>query len=192
MLKRRILFYLSKWIKPVMIGRYKRSDGTVLPLTRICSSTFLQGENNFHVEDNVYIGHANFIDASNGLTIEEGCQITNFVSIITHSSHDAIRLYGKKYTSTPKKLAYNEGQVKIGKYSFIGPHAVIMPGTTIGKGSLLAAYSFVKGSFPDYAIISGNPAVVVGDTRDRDSKWLADHGDLNANYQSWNEGANEE
>ena len=68
MLKRRILFYLSKWIKPVMIGRYKRSDGTVLPLTRICSSTFLQGENNLHVEDNVYIGHANFIDASNGLT----------------------------------------------------------------------------------------------------------------------------
>jgi acetyltransferase-like isoleucine patch superfamily enzyme len=46
----------------------------------------------------------------------------------------------------------------------------------------------VKGSFPDYAIISGNPAVVVGDTRDRDSKWLADHADLNANYQSWNEG----
>ena len=188
MLKRRILFYLSKWIKPVMIGRYKRSDGTTLPLTRICSSTFLQGEKNFHVEDNVYIGHANFIDASNGLTIEEGCQVTNFVSIITHSSHDAIRLYGKKYTSTPTKLAYNEGQVKIGKYSFIGPHAVIMPGTTLGKGSLVSAYSFVKGSFPDYAIISGNPAVVVGDTRDRDSKWLADHADLNANYQSWNEG----
>ena len=63
-----------------------------------------------------------------------------------------------------------------------------MPGTTLGKGSLVSAYSFVKGSFPDYAIISGNPAVVVGDTRDRDSKWLADHADLNANYQSWNEG----
>ena len=187
MLRRRILSYLPRWIKPVMVGRYRRADGTVLPLTRICSSTYLQGEKNFYVEDNVYIGHANFIDASNGLTIEEGCQITNFVSILTHSSHDAIRLYGKKYTSTPNKLAYNEGQVKIGKYSFIGPHAVIMPGTTLGKGSLVSAYSFVKGSFPDYAIISGNPAVIVGDTRDRDKKWLEENETLQANYKSWNE-----
>ena len=187
MLRRRILSYLPRWIKPFMVGRYKRADGKILPLTRICSSTYLQGEKNFYVEDNVYIGHANFIDASNGLTIEEGCQITNFVSILTHSSHDAIRLYGKKYTSTPNKLAYNEGQVKIGKYSFIGPHTVIMPGTTLGKGSLVSAYSFVKGSFPDYALISGNPAVIVGDTRDRDKKWLEENETLQANYKSWNE-----
>jgi acetyltransferase-like isoleucine patch superfamily enzyme len=84
-------------------------------------------------------------------------------------------------------LAYNEGKVKIGKYSFVGPHAVITPGTTIGKGSLVSAYSFVKGSFPDYAIISGNPAVIVGDTRDRDKKWLDQNEALQANYKSWNE-----
>ncbi|MEY3836119.1 MAG: hypothetical protein RI989_1547, partial [Bacteroidota bacterium] len=42
-------------------------------------------------------------------------------------------------------------------------------------------------SFPDYAIISGNPAVIVGDTRDRDKKWLEENETLQANYKSWNE-----
>jgi acetyltransferase-like isoleucine patch superfamily enzyme len=52
---------------------------------------------------------------------------------------------------------------------------------------LVSAYSFVKGSFPDYAIVSGNPAVIVGDTRDRDKKWLEENEALQANYKSWNE-----
>ncbi|MBK6640493.1 MAG: hypothetical protein IPG39_04320 [Bacteroidetes bacterium] len=35
----------------------------------------------------------------------------------------------------------------MGAYTFIGPHVTIMPGASIGKGSVIAAYSLVKGEF---------------------------------------------
>ena len=46
--------------------------------------------NNLNIGKNVFIGHFNYIDASNSkLTIENNVEITNFVSILTHSTHGA-------------------------------------------------------------------------------------------------------
>lgn len=168
-----------------MVGRFKRYDGVKLMRTRISNTVSLTGWENFHVEDNVFIGHYNFIDASNRLTIEEGCQITNYVSILTHSSHNSIRLYGSKYNQVGPMKAYNEGPVRIGKYSFIGPHSIIMPNTDIGKGCIVSAYSYVKGTFPDFSIIAGNPAQVVGDTREIDKKYLEEYPELADYYNDW-------
>jgi hypothetical protein len=43
----------------------------------------------------------------------------------------------------------------------------------------------VKGAFPDFAILAGNPAKVVGDTRQFDAKLLAEHPDLKEHYKAW-------
>lgn len=170
-----------------MVGGYVRlTDGLFLPKTRISNSTFIDHPEKFNVHDMVYIGHHNFLEASNGLTIEEGCQITSFITITTHSSHRSIRLYGPNYAG-PDMIGYVKGSVCIGKYTFVGPHSTIMPGTRIGKGSLIAAYSYVQGEFPDFAIISGNPAEVVGDTREMDKKYLDENPDLKKIYKSWAE-----
>jgi acetyltransferase-like isoleucine patch superfamily enzyme len=80
---------------------------------------------------------------------------------------------------------YIRGSVDIGAYTFIGPHAIIMPDTTIGKGSIVAAFSYVKGNFPDFSIIAGNPAKVVGDTRKIDEQYLKEHPELNEYYTEW-------
>lgn len=171
--------------RPQMLWGYKRkSDGKYLERVRISDTTFLDFEENLSIQDNVFIGHFNFVEASNGLAIEEGVQITNYVTITTHSSHQSIRLYGAKYAG-PEMVGYKKGAVKIGKYSFIGPHSTIMPETTIGKGSVVAAYSYVKGVFPDFAIIAGNPAKVVGDSREMDKKVLANHPELKEHYSAW-------
>jgi acetyltransferase-like isoleucine patch superfamily enzyme len=61
-----------------------------------------------------------------------------------------------------------------------------MPGVTIGKGSLVSAYSFVAaGEYPPFSILAGNPAQVVGDTREMDSEWLEDHAELRELYEEW-------
>jgi acetyltransferase-like isoleucine patch superfamily enzyme len=60
-----------------------------------------------------------------------------------------------------------------------------MPGTKIGKGSIVAAYSYVRGEFPDFSIIAGNPAQVVGDTRTKDNILLNQHPELQAFYDEW-------
>jgi acetyltransferase-like isoleucine patch superfamily enzyme len=179
--------WLNKYIAaPRMILGYKRQDGTFLATTRISNTVDIIQPRNLIIEDNVFIWHHTILECSNGVTIKEGCQIGANVLIASHSSHLSIRLYGKQYLkqSLPH-LGYVRGKVEIGAYSFIGPHTTIMPNTIIGKGAIVAAYSLVKGEFPDFSIIAGNPAKIVGDTRKLDEPWLAQHSELKAYYEEW-------
>ncbi len=169
---------------PSMVSGFKRADGVKVDKVRISNSTFIDYKENLVIHDNVFIGHYNFIEASNGITIEEGCQITNFITITSHSSHNSIRLYGKHYAGTEMK-GYIKGKVHIGKYTFIGPHVTIMPNTNIGKGCIVASHSFVKGEFPDFSIIAGNPATVVGSTKDRDEQYFDENPELKSHYDEW-------
>lgn len=178
---------LNKYIaKPRMIVGYHRYDNIYLPLTRLSNTVDITYPAKLDIADNVYVSHYSILECSNGITIEEGCQIAAHVSILSHSSHDAIRLYGSHYIEhNGRHKGYMQGSVFIGKYTFIGPYSVIMPNTRIGKGSLISAYSFVKGKFPDFAVIAGNPAKIVGDTRKRDADYLAEYPELQAYYAEW-------
>ena len=163
---------------------YADNNGKLLEKTSVSNSTFIDYPNNLTLGKRVYIGHFNFIEASNGIEIEDGCQITTYCTITSHSSHQAIRLYGYDYSGA-NMIGYKKGGIKIGKFSFIGPHSTIMPGTKIGKGSIVSAYSYVQGEFPDFAIIGGNPAKIIGDTREKDYELLKKYPELNDYYDKW-------
>lgn len=49
----------------------------------------------------------------------------------------------------------------------IGSNATIIAGITIGKNSLIGAGAVVTKDVPDYAIVTGVPARIVGDTRNK-------------------------
>ena len=186
-ISRRVRYEWNKRLggRPTMVYGFRDGKGPFRPSVRVSTSTYIGDRHGLQVEDHVFIGHFNNLDASNGIHIAEGCQITNYVSILTHSSHQAIRLYGAAYGRVKDKLAYNRGLVSIGAYTFIGPHTVIMPGTTIGKGCLVGAFSLLKGNYPDFAIIKGQPAEVVGDVREGDAAFLEDHPELRSHYEDW-------
>lgn len=188
-LKRFIIKSVNKMVRPSMVGGFLRHDGVYLKNTRISNKAFIGAKDNLLIEDHVFIGHFNFVEASNKLTIKEGCQITNFVTITTHSSHISIRLYGKEYGTASEPVGYLRGEVYLGEYSYIGPHSTIMPNTHLGKGCIVTAYSYVKGVFPDFSIIAGNPAQIVGDTRKIDESYLEKFPELRRSYDEW---ANEE
>ncbi|MGN6818063.1 MAG: acyltransferase [Sphingomonas sp.] len=57
---------------------------------------------------------------------------------------------------------------KVGKRASIGSNATILPGLSIGERALVGAGSVVTRDVPDFAIVAGNPARVVGDVRSRD------------------------
>ncbi|MEY2650948.1 MAG: hypothetical protein RLZZ321_40 [Bacteroidota bacterium] len=175
-------FFLA--FRPTMNQRIYDNNGKRIAHTRISNTTFIDHPENLVLGENVFIGHFNFLEASNGITIEEGCQLTTYINMTSHSSHMAIRLYGKNYHQ-PNHEVYERGSIHIGKYTFIGPHSTIMPKTKVGKGSLIAAYSYLKGEYPDFAIISGNPAKVIGDTRSLDERQLRQHPELRAFYDEW-------
>lgn len=169
---------------PEMIYNFSL-NGKLVKGTRIGSSTCIVAPEYLSLGENVFIGQYNFIEASNGIVIEEGCQITNFISIVSHSSHISIRLYGTSYREIKDPVGYVKGEIKIEKYSFIGPHVTIMPNSKIGKGSIVSAYTMLKGEFPDFAIISGNPAKVIGDTREIDNPFFEKNPDLKEKYEQW-------
>jgi len=162
-------------------------SGVPLPLTRISPSTCIEHPENLVLSDDVFIGHFNFIEASHGVRIDAGVQITNYVSIVTHSSHRAQRLMGREYALRPQddRPGFIAGSVHIGEHCYIGPHCVIEAGTQLGRGCIVASHSRVRGSFPDFAAIAGTPARVVGDTRATDAALLELHPQWRAAYEAW-------
>lgn len=170
-----------------MVFGERTPAGVLLAHTRIAPSTCIEGEHGLTLADHVFIGQFNFLDATAGLTIDEGVQITNFVSIVTHSSHRAIRLLGRGYSTLAggEVPGYVKGSVHIGAYTFVGPHSLIEAGTHIGRGALICAYSQVRGEVPDFAVMAGAPARQVGDVRTADTALLAQYPEWTEHYRAW-------
>ena len=53
------------------------------------------------------------------------------------------------------------------------------------RGVLVKACSYVSGEVPDFAVVQGQPARVVGDTRTLDAAWLREHPEARAQYDAW-------
>ena len=165
----------------------ERSGGALLAGTRISPSTCIEHEDRLMLDDDVFIGHFNFIEASAGVRIGRGSQITNYVSIVSHSTHRAVRVAAALSGSDLPALngVVVRQPIEIGQRCFIGPHSTIEAGTVLGHGTLVASHSRVRGRFPDFAVLAGSPATVVGDTREPDRAWLAAHPQLRARYEAW-------
>jgi acetyltransferase-like isoleucine patch superfamily enzyme len=180
--------WLRRWIWQPVFG--EAQGGRLLPHTRISSASVIEHEDKLVLGDDVFIGAFNFIEASGGITIEEGVQITSHSAIVTHSSHRAQRLLGPAYTTWPlapgsERPGWISGPIHIGAYSFVGPHCLIEANTRIGRGSLVCAGSFVRGEYPDFSILEGRPARVVGDSRRADERALVRFPELQVLYDAW-------
>jgi acetyltransferase-like isoleucine patch superfamily enzyme len=51
--------------------------------------------------------------------------------------------------------------IRIGRNAWIGFGACVLPGATIGDGSIVAARSVVAADVPPYVVVAGNPARIV-------------------------------
>lgn len=123
----------SHWEYPEMI------DGK---LTKY--SWIVQNKDNFTLGSQTDIGAFTYINAKNGVVVEDFVQIGSHCSIYSVSTID-----------------YKEGKVILGKNCRIGSHSVIMPGIRIGKNTIIGAFSFVNRSLPDNVVAFGVPARIV-------------------------------
>lgn len=87
------------------------------------------------------------------VSIGSHCQITRSVSINTHGGGQVLR------REIPDFDCF--GKVVIEDWCYIGSRTMIMPGVTIGEGSLVAAGSVVTKSVPPGSVVGGNPARVI-------------------------------
>lgn len=166
---------LARSQRPFMVYGYRdRSTKAYRKFTRISSTAIIINKKSLCIEDHVWIWHYTILDATEGLTIGEGCQIGAWVGIFTHGSEHSIRLLGQKFVHIPNKErpGYTRRPVSIGAYSYIGAHSIILPGVTIGKGCLIGAGTLLARSIPDYSIVTGNHEKIRGRTVDLDTRFF--------------------
>ena len=53
--------------------------------------------------------------------------------------------------------------ITIGKNTFIGARAMILPGVSIGNQAIVGAMSVLSKDVPDHQIVAGNPAKKIGE-----------------------------
>jgi acetyltransferase-like isoleucine patch superfamily enzyme len=104
-----------------------------------------------------------------GLTIGDYCSIADGVQIFLGGNHrtDFVTSYPfASFIDWPETPNVNQvpetrGNVVIGNDVWIGSHACILSGVTIGDGAVIGAYAVVAKDVPPYAIVVGNPGRIV-------------------------------
>lgn len=131
------------------------------------------------VGDNSKIG--TFVEIQKGASIGARCKISShtFICEGVHIEDEVFVGHGVMFTNDRFPRATNaDGSpqteadwavevTRVRRRASIGSSATIVCGITIGEGALIGAGAVVTKDVPDYAIVAGVPARVVGDVRAR-------------------------
>ena len=90
------------------------------------------------------VGAFTYINAKNGVIIEDFVQIGSHCSLYSSSTIDN-----------------KEGQITLKKNCKIGSHSLIMPGVTIGENTIIGAFSFVNKDVPSNVVAAGVPVKII-------------------------------
>ncbi|MCG2618074.1 acyltransferase [Terrimonas sp. NA20] len=139
----------SKW-KLILIKRRFKEFGERSTIT---SPSIFQGMENISIGKDSDIGAFVHIWGNGGVTIGDGVLIASHV-VITSLTHS---YSGKQIKNAPTVAA----PIHIDNGVWIGAHAVIMPGVTIGEGAVIGAGAIVTSNVPAMAIAVGVPARII-------------------------------
>lgn len=105
--------------------------------------------------ERAFVAEEAFLDPGHTWLITIGADsfISPYVLILAHDS-------GLNYQGGLHRI----GRVDIGSRVYVGPGAVILPGSQIGDDSIVEAGAVVRGAIPPESYVAGNPASVVSDT----------------------------
>jgi UDP-2-acetamido-3-amino-2,3-dideoxy-glucuronate N-acetyltransferase len=122
---------------------------------------FVEIQRNVAVGDRCKISSHTFI--CEGVSIEDECFIGHHVCFINDRYPAAVNPDGSKQTATDWKII----STRVRRRASVGSGAVILCGVTLGESCIVGAGAVVTRDVPDFAIVAGVPARVIGDVRKR-------------------------
>ncbi|WP_418026702.1 acyltransferase [Paenibacillus sp. JJ1722] len=126
------------WLNIVINQNYKKKTGIIIDDgCQIGKNFTISVSNRAHIEQNVLIG-ANVYIADCGHAYE------NIAIPIMHQG-----------------VSSETNEVSIGEGSWLGINSVIVGNVRVGKGSIVAANSFINKDVPDYSVVAGNPGKII-------------------------------
>ncbi len=114
------------------------------------------------IEGEVIIGH--------NVSLQSACYITRGVIIEddVFCGPRVTTMNDKRICHRRPTLTFERSAPRILRAARVGGGSVLLPGVTIGENAFVGAGSVVTKDVPDYAIVVGNPARVVGRVRDEE------------------------
>ena len=152
--------------KPIfLLGTKKISIGNKVRIFPMCRMEVHGEKSEIVIKDNVSIGQGFHIISGGSLIIETGVLIAPNV-FVNNMDND--------YREIDVPVFDQKQIVKkthIGENCFIGMGAFIQAGTTLGRQCIIGAGAVVKGVFPEYCVIVGNPARIIKRFDFKSKKW---------------------
>jgi acetyltransferase-like isoleucine patch superfamily enzyme len=111
-----------------------------------------QGEGRLSIGDCVLMSPGSRISASDEIVIGNGVMLANGSYVTDSDWHTIYDRTVRSTTPTP---------VIIGDNVWLGDHATVLKGVTIGANSVVAARAVVTRDVPANVVVAGNPATVV-------------------------------
>ena len=124
---------------------------------------FVEIQKNVHVGAQCKISSHSFI--CEGVTIEDEVFIGHGVMFTNGIYPRATTKSGVLQSNDDWELT----TTRVRRRASIGSNATILAGTEIGEGAIVGAGAVVTKNVPDYAIVAGNPARIIGDARLREN-----------------------
>ncbi len=120
---------------------------------------FVEIQKNVHIGARCKISSHSFI--CEGVTIEDEVFIGHGVMFTNGIYPRATTESGALQTDDDWELTTTQ----VRRRASIGSNATIVAGTEIGENAIVGAGAVVTKNVPEYAIVAGNPARIIGDTR---------------------------
>lgn len=147
----------------VTVLRHGIREGDLLCLGSLATifdqTRFVLGDISINLNALIQVGNKSIVNVGCYLSGEGGLVIGDEVLIGPHvkifSAGHAI--HGGDPSIYKNELTYAEVKVEDG--AWIGGGAIILPGVTIGRGSVVAAGSVVTKDVQAFSIVGGNPAI---------------------------------
>jgi lipopolysaccharide O-acetyltransferase len=133
-------------------------------ISKICINI---GEN-VQINDYVHIGAVGSIIIGNNVLMASKIYISDH----NHGSYDEDQNQNDHPMSIPMERKAICKPVIIEDNVWIGESVCILPGVTIGKGSIIGALSVVPKSIPPFSIAVGSPAKVIKIYDFENNKWI--------------------
>ncbi len=116
------------------------------------------------VGDNCELGVDNFLQAGGGITLGDRVMLGPGVKIWS------VNHVFKELDVPISEQGFDEDPVYIGDDCWLGANVFVLPGVELPRGCVVSAGSVVaKKRYPEYAILAGYPARVIGHRKPKDS-----------------------
>ena len=159
------MIYLKAWL-------LKKRGASLGSLVVLGDVELLGKKCNLSVGERSFIGTGSHIALHNRVSIGARVVINNNVTLLT-ASH---RL------DDPMWSMYS-APIIVEDYAWLATGCTVLPGVKIGRGAVVGAGAVVRSDVPEFAIVTGNPAVEMSKRRCSDLTYSPV--DLSAPFEAW-------